>query len=330
MKRAGRVAILAPHNDPQALAVQGEVRRLGENAEIVDVGGLIHGAPWSTSVRAGKAVTTLDRHRLDSLRAVYVRQVPGPFPPLGRNARGRQVVLSGWVAPFMMAKEREAVAQGLLMELHARGVALLNPPSGGTLAQNKPFQLMRAAALGIPVPRTLITNAPDEAYAFIRAVRRAIAKPVHGGALTVALDAGMLRKRDVRQQLGRIRSAPVILQERVDGDDVRVMLLDGRVISSLAVRLPEGPVLDFRGSEAYQGGKATYERVTLPAAVQRQAARWARECGLIFAGLDAKRTARGKMVFLECNSSPIYLDGELKSGDAISAAVARWLVNRAT
>jgi len=53
-----------------------------------------------------------------------------------------------------------------------------------------------------------------------------------------------------------------------------------------------------------------------------------RRCGLVFAGIDIKRTPAGEWVFLELNSSPIYLDVEHKLGHPISRAIAELIVGR--
>jgi glutathione synthase/RimK-type ligase-like ATP-grasp enzyme len=284
---------------------------------------------WRASVEQGRVVMELDGTRLDGVRAAYVRQVPGAWPPLGRMEDGEPLVLRRWMTPFMLAREREAVGRGVLLELQRGGAGLLNGPVAGTLAQDKGYQLTCAAALGVPVPRTLTTNEPAAALAFITRLGRVVVKPSQGGALAEVVEAREARGPRFQRRLERIRAAPVTLQEKVDGDDVRLMLLGGRVVSCLAVRLPDGPFTDFRASPAYAAGLATYERVALPQGVREQARRWARACGLTLAGVDLKRAARGRHVFLECNSSPVYLDGERKSGDRVSAALAAWLVERA-
>jgi glutathione synthase/RimK-type ligase-like ATP-grasp enzyme len=54
----------------------------------------------------------------------------------------------------------------------------------------------------------------------------------------------------------------------------------------------------------------------------------ARRCSLRFAGIDIKRTPEGRHVFLELNSSPIYLDVEWKLGHPISRAIAELALGR--
>ena len=61
----------------------------------------------------------------------------------------------------------------------------------------------------------------------------------------------------------------------------------------------------------------------LPDEVVAQCRRAARTCGLQFVGIDIKRAPDGRWVFLELNSSPIYLDVEWKLGHPISRAIAK-------
>ena len=82
---------------------------------------------------------------------------------------------------------------------------------------------------------------------------------------------------------------------------------------------------NFRGDPAHSGGAAEYENVELPREVRDQCIAATRDCGLLFAGIDIKQQ-HDDWVFLELNSSPIYLDVELKLGHPISAAIADMLV----
>lgn len=311
------VAVVAKTSDPQAAAVASVLEALDARVAWLPLHMLDEGAPFT--IVDGKG--TFAGMDLQRVQAAYVKSIPSAWPPITHDGQGRAVVVDRWMTPWMWAREREAAAMSLLMDWHVRGVPLLNPPSPQGFAQNKPYQLQVARRLGLRIPRTCITNEPARARAFCRAVGRAIAKPTTGGALTRAVN----QKTD----FSAIATAPVILQERVDGDDVRLMMLEGHVLSCAAIRLPEGHTLDFRASDAYQQGGARYERVDLPARVVDQAAAWATACGLAFAGVDLKRTPSGRLVFLECNSSPVYLDQELKTGEPISACLAEWLWARA-
>lgn len=248
--------------------------------------------------------------RADDLDAAILRFVPAPsVPALQRN--GRLELYEDWYAAFMQSRERAAVYLSWLLQLEDRGVPVVNPPHAGSLHQYKPFQLDVLRRAGAQVPRTLISNDPEAIRRFHQEVPEAIFKPVMGGAITRTLDDQAMARLDL------VARSPVIFQERVRGDDLRVMLLGDRIISSAAIVTPEQQ-LDFRADPAYSGGAAGYREVALPERVQQQCLAAARACKLHFAGIDIKHQG-DDWVFLELNSSPNYLDVERKLGHPITA-----------
>jgi glutathione synthase/RimK-type ligase-like ATP-grasp enzyme len=187
--------------------------------------------------------------------------------------------------------------------------------------QYKPFQLHVLRSLGARVPRTLISNDPDAIRAFHAEVKDVIFKPIMGGAITRVLEEEALGR------LENVTASPVIFQERAPGEDLRIMLVGEDIVSCVAIETPEQH-LDFRADPVYSGGEATYREVRLPEPVRRFCREAARACGLTFAGIDIKHQG-DDWVFLELNSSPIYLDVERKLGHPISHALARRVVEGA-
>lgn len=311
-----RVGIFGSDEDPQVHAVARELRALGAEDVLIRDDALDAGLPLS-SLDGRMDYRGLDA---DALEGFYLRTIPAPYAPyLERD--DELVLYEDWHTRYMQTRERASFYVAWLLTLQARGVRLVNGPHAASVLQYKPFQLDALRRLGARVPRTLISNDPDAVRAFHAQVKDVIFKPVMGGALTQVLEGEAL------DELEQVRSAPVIFQERIAGDDLRVMLAGGEVVSSVAIRTPEQH-LDFRGDPAYQGGDASYDEVRLPDDVQRFCREAARACGLVFAGIDIKRTPGGEWVFLELNSSPIYLDVELKLGHPISRAVAELVLGR--
>lgn len=309
-----RVGIFGAGDDPQCEAVAREVRALGAEEVLLRYDALEQGLP--ISVLDGRTLYRgLD---VEDLEAFYVRTVPAPDAPAFERG-GELVLYDDWFVRSMQSRERASFYVAWLLALQHRGRRLVNPPQAGSLSQFKPFQLQVLRRCGARVPRTLISNDPETIRAFREEVKDVIYKPLCGGALTRTLDEPTLA------QLHQVRAAPVIFQERIAGEDLRVMLAGEEVISSVAVETPEQH-LDFRDDPVYARGDASYSERPLPTPVLELCRRAARECGLLFAGIDLKRTPSGEYVFLELNSSPIYLDVELKLGHPISAAIARLVV----
>jgi glutathione synthase/RimK-type ligase-like ATP-grasp enzyme len=315
---AGRVGIFGFVQDPQVRAVSAELSRRGATPLLLPADALNDRQPassWEGEVSfAGVSVGDCE--------AVYVRSVPSPHAPVIQGTKGLELH-GDWFRRFMQARERTGFVVALLLSLQQAGVRLVNPPQAGATLQFKPFQLDVLRRLGARVPRTLISNDPERIKAFHAAERErqgeVIFKPLLGGAITKLLDEAVLAQLDL------VRDAPVIFQERIAGDDIRVVLVGDAVVSAAAIRT-NAQHLDFRADPLYSRGQARYERVALPADIRALCHQAARECGLVLAGIDIKRTAAGEWVFLELNSSPIYLDVERKLGDPISGALAELLL----
>ncbi len=250
------------------------------------------------------------------LTGFYLRGIPAPYAPaLENDETGELELYEDWFIHYMHERERASFYVAWLLSLQARGVRLVNGPQAASVLQYKPFQLHALRESGAQVPKTLISNDPAAVRAFHAEVGDVIYKPIMGGAITQRLDEAAL------ERLPDVTYSPVIFQERIEGDDLRVMLAGDDVVSSVAIRTPSQH-LDFRDDPVYSQGEAAYEEVTLPPEVVDQCRKAARRCGLLFAGIDIKRAPDGRWVFLELNSSPIYLDVELKLGHRISHAIA--------
>ncbi len=311
-----RVGIFGTDDDPQVRAVALEVRALGADDVLIRADALDHGLPLSE--RDGRVLYRgVD---LSDLEGYYLRSVPAPYAPA--IERDDELVLYGdWFTSYMQQRERASYFVAWLLALQHRGVRLVNGPQAASVLQYKPFQLHALRAVGARVPTTLISNDAVAVRDFEREVGEVIFKPLMGGALT-------RRLAEVSdEELEAVAASPVVFQQRIVGDDVRVMLAGDDVVSSVAIRTPEQH-LDFRDDPTYSGGHAQYEPVTLPVEVVEQARRAARACGLSFAGLDLKHTPDDEWIFLELNSSPIYLDVELKLGHRISRAIAELVTGR--
>ena len=315
---AASIGIFGFAEDPQVKAVSNEIQRRGGTPLLLPADALNTGQP----VSSWEGMVTYAGVALSECQAIYVRSIPSPHAPVIRPDK-TLVRHADWFPLFMQARERSGCLVALLLSLEKAGVRLVNPLQAGATFQFKPFQLDVLRRLGAQVPRTLISNHPEQIRAFHAAERdrqsEVIFKPLLGGAITRLLDDAVLAKLD------HVRAAPVIFQQRIVGDDIRVVLVGDEVVSAAAIRTAN-PQLDFRNDAEYRSGKAQYESVILPAQIVNLCRLAAKACGLQFTGIDIKRTARDEWVFLELNSSPIYLDVEQKLGDPISGALAELLL----
>jgi glutathione synthase/RimK-type ligase-like ATP-grasp enzyme len=310
-----RIGIFGAADDAQCQAFSQAAARLGADTVLVAHDALDHGVPLSFV----DGSIHYQRTSLDDVRGFYVRYIPAPYAPALQ--RDDQLVLyEDWHTAYMQSRERATLCVSWLLALQHRGVAVVNPPHAASVIQFKPFQLHVLKSMGARVPRTLISNDPERIRQFKREVGNVIFKPVTGGALTQSLD------QEAMSQLELVTASPVIFQERVPGEDVRVTLVGDRVVS--CVSIGTSGALDYRDDPLYTSGQAMYREVVLPQPVLDFCRRAARECGLLFTGIDLKHSGED-WVFLELNSSPIYMEVELSTGHPITEALASFIIERA-
>ncbi|MEE6177903.1 N-acetylglutaminylglutamine synthetase [Mycobacterium sp. 050134] len=97
------------------------------------------------------------------------------------------------------------------------------------------------ADAGIKVPRARLATFDDEDFAFLREVGEVVVKPTRGEqgkGITVGVTAEH-GPDDLNAALARAREQfrEVLIEERVTGDDLRLVVIDGRVVAA-ALRLP--------------------------------------------------------------------------------------------
>lgn len=243
---------------------------------------------------------TIDGRDVGRPAAVYVRGIY--THPLAYGVDLREAMASRWDLTLIALREKGALLRGLLSRWHALGVPVYNP-MGSEWRTDKPCQLALLEAAGLPVPKTLWTNDPAALRRFAEG-RRLIYKPIFGGAATRELATDDLSD----ERLAALRAAPVTFQELLPGDNIRVYVLDGRVIAALKIVASE---LDYRQSEE------TIEAIALPQALARRCVAAAATIGLRWTGIDLKEDAEGVPRFLELNASPMFLGFDTRGGTDI-------------
>ncbi|WNG46174.1 ATP-grasp domain-containing protein [Archangium minus] len=311
-----RIGIFGAAEDVQCKAVAREAAALGADTLCIEPEAFERGLPLSLLDGQGFYLG----EPVDDIRGFYLRAIPAPYAPTVERD-GELVLYEDWFTTFMHTRERASYFVAWLLQLAHQGVTLVNGPHAASVMQYKPFQLHVLRSLGARVPRTLISNDPAAIRAFHARVKDVIYKPIMGGAITRVLDSEAL------ERLEDVTASPVIFQERAPGEDLRIMLVGEEIVSCVAIETP-AQHLDFRADPIYSGGGASYREVRLPESIQRFCREAARACGLTFAGIDIKHQGDA-WVFLELNSSPIYLDVELKLGHPISRAIAQRVVEGA-
>ncbi|GGP04743.1 ATP-grasp ribosomal peptide maturase [Nonomuraea glycinis] len=226
-------------------------------------------------------------HRLDlsGVRAVYWRQ-PTPYRP----SPDLDTSSASWAA-----EQARYGLGGVLAALP--GTFYLNHPFRNRDAEYKPLQLATAAACGLAIPRTLITNRQDSVRRFASRSDGTVFKPLWSTPFKT--DNGKWRTIwahpiDPEEVDGTVTGAAHLFQEQVKkAADVRVTMVGDHVFP---VRIDGSPALDWRlhyDSLSYQLIEAT------PAVVKSMRA-YLDRLGLVFGAFDFCLFG-DEWVFLECN-----------------------------
>lgn len=206
-------------------------------------------------------------------------------------------------------------------------ITWVSPPRAVEKAMMKTWQLPNARAVGLAVPRTVITSDPEEARAFIDRIGL-------GRVVCKAFSATPESWRETRlvgaeeyALLDRVTVAPVIFQEFVPAQvDLRVTVV-GEEIFPAAVHSQELPyTLDFR-LFLDTGPPVRIEPTRLPRDVEEGLLRLLKSAGLRYGAIDMRRTPDGAYVFLEVNPVGQWRFVEERTGQPITAAMARLLAD---
>ncbi len=306
-----KFGIFGSEHDAQCQALRAILEKKGAKVVIVESQGL------NLSVD-----TAFDGERffyngqdLSDVQCWYLRYIMSPLPP-AFEAGDDYYLFSDWFKEYMHRRERFSFQLSWLLSLGFQGIPVVNPPEHGSVAQLKTFQLHAARKAGLAIPKTLITNNPSRVRQFARETPSAIYKPAMGGSFCRHLDAEALSRIDL------ITASPVIFQEKIEGRSIRLTIIGDELVSAVAI---PSDSMDYRSDPAYSGGRQTYEPVEIPASILGSCLTLMRSCGLCFTGIDLIQKPDGSFVFLEANSSPIYLDIEQKTKTPITAKLADYL-----
>ncbi len=299
------IVVLGREDDEHAVHVLEAVRERGEETELLDsrwFPGRV-GISWEIgSGRRDLVFPSGKRVRWDGVKSVYWRSYDGVMPPAEVEDRAE-----------VAYHDSRSLWESFLLGCPARWV---NGWEGYEVHRRKPLALEKVAGMALPeglrVPRTWVGNVPGDALG-IGGSGGMVFKPVQGGAHTRRVTEAHLSE----ENLGRLRLSPVTFQEEVEGTDVRVFVAGERV---MACEVRSG-CLDFRDD-----ADPEIVEVGLPGTVSDGCRRIAGELGLVWAGIDLRRTERGEYFYFEANPSPMFLGFERRCGLPLAAALVDLLV----
>lgn len=301
------IVLLGAEDDEHIQALALELSARGERPLVIDP----RLFPHQLTVSLGAELADIRVGDASGLvpRAVYVRSLY--TDPAGHRTNVEQAMEDNWRRTSAALTERWHLWSSLLFRWSELGVRLYNPAE---CAQRltKPYQLALLHRAGLPVPSTLWTNDPVAVREFAARNAGTIYKPVNGGAHTRKLTPSDLEPA----RLGRLQASPVCFQELLPGRNLRVYVVDEHVVCALSVESEE---LDFREVQPRVAA------IEISPELSRQCLAATRCLGLRFTGMDLREDAEGRPLFLELNSSPMFLGfehlGNVKIGSALCDAL---------
>ncbi len=306
-----RVGLIGPpgREEIERLAIRLEER--GAEAVILDPG-------RDPEIRIGPGEISACGEDLRSLRACYVADLGVPSPLVIASDGGVDTEASS--RALERSRRRLAAWETLLRHLEGRTL-VVNPPATHTLHALKPFEIAACAAGDLPVPLTIATTDP--------AALADLPIEPRGGWITKGMSGGythteaFARPGSAGEAVGLLDGAALMVQERIDGDNVRAFVLGGDCLGA-------AEVIPLKGSETdSRRGETRVRRIDLPVEAAKLAVAAAGLWGMIFAAVDFMRdSVTGRYVLLECNSAPFFVGFEARTGIDVSGRLASHLAGR--
>lgn len=200
--------------------------------------------------------------------------------------------------------ESEALLRGLIA---AAPCFVMDPPDRVRARGHKPQQQRLARELGLATPRTLMTNDPAEARAFVDSCPDgAIAKmlsafAVHDDEVGEQVVFTTSLKPDHLARLDGLRMAPMVFQEQIRKRlELRITVVGARMFAAAVDSQKQaGAEVDWRERGVSLLGSWT--PYTLPTAVEHALAQYMRRIGMQYSAIDMLVEPDGRHVFLEAN-----------------------------
>lgn len=315
---ANTVLVLTQPGDTTADLVVKELKCRGARVFRADVGDFplsLRVSAWFDGSWRGQIHGPDGSVDLREIRSVYVRRPTAfTFPQSMTDAEQR-----------FAAREARRGIGGLLLSLPCTWV---NHPSRAADAEYKPLQLATAAACGLDVPRTVITNVPEDAAQH----------SAHLGSSVVYKTFASATVAD-GQRVKLIYTAPVTASDMADARvaltahqfqqrvpkvrDVRATVVGTQVFAAniLVDDATPGGLLDWRAD--YDA--LLYEPVRLPDNVESSLLAMTEHLGLSFAAADFVVTADDQHYFIDLNPNGQWGWIQEATGLPIAATIAAHL-----
>jgi len=208
----------------------------------------------------------------------------------------------------------------------------INNPIQMQYIKQKSYQLKIASELGFKIPKSLITNDPNDVISFFKECKGQVAiKPLSPPA--VATDDGVcglythkLKKEDLLH-INFVKYAPCFLQEYIHKkNELRITVVGDKTFScEIGSQTREDAKYDWRSSSEVLS--LPHKIIKVPNEIEKKCLNLTKRLGILFGAIDIIKTPNNQYVFLEINPNGQWLWIEELTGAKISSAIAELLGN---
>ncbi|HWA64308.1 MAG TPA: hypothetical protein VG866_00395 [Candidatus Paceibacterota bacterium] len=264
------------------------------------------------SVITQTAEETIDTY---SLSSIWLRRITSPLMPEVEGDEARRLA----------EQENKLTLKWMLASAHCR---LIDPETKMTEAGNKFLQLQTAPFFGFKIPRTMITNDPEEALKFVQKYPKAIIKTLGGYGKkymsSFEVTFTQLVTPEIIDQFHLIKYAPVCLQELVEKNaDLRITVVGQQIFSCrIDSQSQESTRFDSRRFDV----KTKYDIWSISTEAKNNILRFMKHFEINFASFDFALNSKNEVIFFEMNPNSQFVFVEEATGLPITDALIDFLV----
>lgn len=247
---------------------------------------------------------------LDSIKAVFIRGVSIDLP-LAAPPYLSELELQIWKSRYIKENQKINSINQIIKILEGRGVLIANSIRTYFHHNTKVQLASYLRSQKLPMPRTFGTNSANDLNKKIKSKREYVMKSACGVGATRLLTEDHLNKHD------ELRYCPMLGQERIEGETIRVHTIGNKAVLSLRI---------FATDVDSRTDTAGFEVIELIKKHEEAIIKANEKLGLVFSAWDVIVDKKGRLYLLDCNPGPyIYWIGAYFTR-LFMAEVAKYLV----
>jgi glutathione synthase/RimK-type ligase-like ATP-grasp enzyme len=216
---------------------------------------------------------------------------------------------------------RAEAEQFLIGILESFGAPIINSPRHQRSAARKPLQLSSAIKAGLKIPRTLMSNDPDQIRKFWLDLEGKCVYKAFSSPPWTAIETRRLTHDDLKE-IESTRLSPIIVQEEIErACDVRVNVFAEEIFACKVE--PKHPIAEV---DSRLDVTAVWEPLTLPGHVANSVRVLMNLLKLDYGCIDMRQRPNGDFFFFEINPAGQFLFAEIDTGQPLSSAMAQLLL----